>query len=160
MIILTLLAKKVYSGLKMNNQTILSKEKIMNLEAGEVKHVIKNVSNGFESFGEAYFSKIKLKYIKGWKKHKKMILNLVVPYGRVIFIVCVKDKNQENKFITYDLSDENNHRLTIPPDTWFAFKGLSDPFSLILNIASIVHDPDEVESMDINQIYFDWENIK
>ena len=62
MIILTLLEKKVYSGLKMNNHTILSKEKIINLEAGEVKHVIKNVSNGFESFGEAYFSKIKLFY--------------------------------------------------------------------------------------------------
>ena len=129
----------------MNNQTILSKEKIASFGGWWSKARNKNVSNGFESFGEAYFSKIKLKYIKGWKKHKERQIfkkNLVVPYGRVIFIVCVKkDKNQENKFITYDLSDENNHRLTIPTDTWFAFKGLSDPFSLILNIASIVHDP-------------------
>ena len=160
MITLIMQTKKVYSGQKMSNEIILTKENIIQLEAGEVKHAVKNSSNGFISFGEAYFSKIKHGHVKGWKKHKEMTLNLVVPYGKVIFIILNIDKQKEYNFYKYELSAENNCRLTIPPSTWFAFKGLGSPFSLVLNIASIIHDPNEVESLDIKKIVFDWESLQ
>ena len=39
---------------------------------------------------------------------------------------------------------------------WVAFKGLSNKESILLNIASIPHDPNESESKRINEIDFDW----
>ncbi len=39
---------------------------------------------------------------------------------------------------------------------WLAFKGLSDEKSLLLNIASIPHDPDESEIKKLNEIEFTW----
>ena len=156
MITLIMQKKKVYSGHKMSNDIILTKENTIQLEAGEVRHAIKSISKGFISFGEAYFSKIKHGYVKGWKRHKEMTLNLIVPFGKVIFVVVHIKKDKDYNFHEYELSAENNNRLTIPPSTLFAFKGIENPFSLVLNVASIMHDADEVESLDINQIEYDW----
>ena len=36
--------------------------------------------------------------IKGWKRHKKMVLNLIVPIGSVRFILYDDRKNQNKKF--------------------------------------------------------------
>ena len=89
-----------------------------------------------------------------------MTLNLVVPFGKVVFIILHIEKNENYNFNEYELSADNNNRLTIPPSTWFAFKGIEKPFSLVLNIASIIHDRDEVESLDLNQVEYDWEKLK
>ena len=37
--------------------------------------------------------------------------------------------------------------ITIPPNVWFGFQGLCEPDSLIMNCASIEHDPNEVERL-------------
>ena len=39
---------------------------------------------------------------------------------------------------------------------WVGFQGLSDTNSLLLNIANFVHDPEEVDRKNINEIEFDW----
>ena len=44
-----------------------------------------------------YFSKIEYKAIKGWKQHKKMILNLIVPIEKVRFILYDDRKNHTNQ---------------------------------------------------------------
>ena len=139
---------------------ILTKEDIIDLEAGAVMHAIKDNSPGFFNFGEAYFSKINNGHIKGWKKHSQMILNLVVPIGKVIFVACKLKDESVYDFEKYELSSENYYRLTIPPGIWFAFKGLCSPYSLILNVANIPHDPEEVENCNLDKINFDWESIK
>jgi dTDP-4-dehydrorhamnose 3,5-epimerase len=41
--------------------------------------------------------------------------------------------------------DERYVRLTVPPGIWFGFKGLGNKDSMVLNIASVPHDPGEVE---------------
>ena len=55
--------------------------------------------------------------------------------------------------------DQTNHnycRITVKPKTWFGFKGLNSPSSLILNIADMPHDSHEVERKEINFFNFDW----
>ncbi len=137
----------------------LTKEKVINLESGNVMHAIKKNSNGFFKFGEAYFSKIKYNSIKAWKRHKKMNLNLVVPVGKVLFTV-LDDRSQLNKIQEYIISDENYFRLTVPPNVWLGFKGLSKPESIILNIADIPHEDKEVEKIGIDDIEYDWKSKK
>jgi len=40
-------------------------------------------------------------------------------------------------------------RITVPPAVWFGVKGEYSPKSLVLNLASITHDPEEVERLPI-----------
>ena len=54
---------------------------------GDIYHVFKKTDKEFKDFGEAYFSFINQGCIKGWKKHKEMTLNLVVPIGKVKFVI-------------------------------------------------------------------------
>ena len=84
-----------------------------------------------------------------------MHLNLIVPLGKVHFAIF-DDRNNSNKFAEYILSSENYLRLTIPPQVWVGFKGLSEPQSFILNIADMQHEDKEVEKIGIDGIDYDW----
>ena len=54
------------------------------------------------------------------------------------------------------LSRENYGRLTVPPNLWLAFKGVGVQESLLLNVASIPHDPNEVERRSLEEIDYNW----
>ena len=60
--------------------------KIFNSPTGKLMHVLKKNELKKWNFGEAYFSIVKFKKVKAWKYHKKMILNLTVPFGRGKFV--------------------------------------------------------------------------
>ena len=50
---------------------------------GDIYHALKSTDEGYAGFGEAYFSQIEQGAAKGWKRHNRMTLNLVVPVGAV-----------------------------------------------------------------------------
>ena len=102
---------------------------------------------------EAYFSKIKYGKIKAWKFHLKMTLNLVVPKGRVKFVFYSKE---DDNFKVIELGEKKYSRLTVPPNIWFGFKGISKNESIILNLANIQHDPKEILRCTKNKIKFNW----
>ncbi len=119
-------------------------------EKGSVMHAIRCSDEGFSAFGEAYFSSVKKGVTKGWKRHQRMTLNLVVPVGRIRFRLH-DDRNDSPTHGTseeVELSPENYQRLTVPPGVWVAFEGMADGVNLLLNIADLPHDPTEVESAD------------
>ena len=99
-----------------------------------------------------YFSKINKGSIKGWKLHQKMTLNLVVPLGEVEFVFY----DFKNEYKVVRIGETNYSRITVPPQIWFAFKGLSSPGNLIMNIADIEHDPNEIERKSIEYIDHPW----
>lgn len=121
---------------------------------GDVLHGMKVSEDSFAGFGEAYFSTVIKDEIKAWKRHKKMVLNLIVPTGAVKFVV----KNPENIEKTFEtiLSKENYSRLTIQPGFWFGFQGIGEGLNLVANIASIEHDPNEVERKNLDEIKHEW----
>ena len=134
-----------------------NKLNIISTPGGDVLHAMKNIDNGFVDFGEAYFSEIKFNKIKAWKRHTKMTLNLVVPIGRVKFVLFDNRMATNGiKFQEIIMSREKYFRLTIPPMIWVGFQGLYKPVSLLLNISDIPHNPDEVDNKSINEIDFDW----
>jgi len=132
---------------------------IIDTKGGDVLHAMKMSDHGYSGFGEAYFSSIEPQAIKGWKRHKQMVLNLVVPVGTVRFILFDDRDNQDNvnHFQEVTLSIENGYsRLTIPPMIWVGFQGLGLQTSLVLNIANIEHSPEEVERKELAEIKFNW----
>ena len=137
---------------------ILSPLEIIEVEGGNVLHAMKNEDNGFYGIGEAYFSSVEHKVIKGWKRHFEMILNIIVPIGHIRFVLfddrdssCTKGCYQEAI-----LSRNNYQRLTVPPMIWFAFEGIAEESSLLLNLASIPHKKEEQENLPLDEFKYDW----
>lgn len=133
---------------------IVTPLKRINVAGGDVLHAMKCSDQGFVSFGEAYFSNINQGAVKAWKRHVRMTLNLVVPIGKVGF-VFIDEKGSRRKEV---VGADRYVRLTVPPGIWFGFKGLAAPSSLLLNVADIPHDPDEIELQAIEAFMINWEN--
>ena len=136
---------------------ILNQLKIIEHPKGNVLHGIKRSDSGFVNFGEAYFSTINKNDIKSWKKHLKMTLNFIVPIGEIKFVIYDDRTLSKTKgFISaITLSEKKYYRLTVPPDLWVAFKGINKK-NLLLNLADIEHDPDEILRCDLNKISYNW----
>lgn len=133
--------------------TPLKRIKISN---GDVLHALKKKDEGFEDFGEAYFSWVSNKAVKAWKYHKKMTMNLIVPVGQVRFVFYKKNKSGYEKFQIEEIGIKRYARITVPPGLWFGFKGLYSPKSLILNISNIPHDEKEIKRMNPSAIKYNW----
>jgi len=118
---------------------------------GDIFHAMKASDEGFSGFGEAYFSTINKSDIKGWKKHTEMTLNLVVVTGEVEFVVY-----DGNSFFNIKLSKNNYQRLTVKSNLWLAFRGLSTE-NMLLNLASIEHNPKESENVDLDVFDYNWD---
>jgi len=133
--------------------------KVIDAVGGVVLQAMKASDRGYDGFGEVYFSTIEKAAIKGWKRHKKMKLNLVVPVGVVRFVIFDdrKDSLTMGNYSEIILSRENYSRLTVPPMVWLGFQGTEDGTSILLNIANISHDPAEIDHMRLDEIKFDWE---
>ena len=140
----------------MIDDVLITPLKIMQVNEGDVFHGIKSSDKGYVGFGEAYFSSIKPGQTKGWKRHQKMTLNIIVPSGEIQFVMFDDRNNSEGKFQDIVISLKNYCRLTIPPMVWMAFKGLSNEKSLLLNVASIPHDPNESEVKKLDEIKYKW----
>jgi len=123
------------------------------VEGGDVLHAMKCTDPGYVDFGEAYFSMIEHGTVKAWKRHTRMTLNLVVPTGQVRF-VFVDEAGAQREIV---IGEEHYVRLTVPPGLWFGFQGVASSGSLLLNVADIPHDPDEVERKGVEEIRFGWE---
>jgi len=140
----------------MSEGIILNDEKVISTIGGDIRHIIKKSSKGFKLFGEAYFSNIEHNYVKAWKMHQKMTLNIVVPSGKIKF-VFVDDLDRNNiEFHEYILSSDINQRITVPPRIWMGFQGLSPGISTLLNIADLEHDAKEFVRKPLDFFDYNW----
>lgn len=127
--------------------------KIIEVKGGDVLHAMKSSDSGFYGFEEAYFSLIDKNYVKAWKKHKKMTLNLIVPIGSIKFVLF---NDKLSKFEIIEIGEKNYKRLTIKPNVWFGFKGIGQNKNLLLNLSNILHNPEETEILPIDSLNFNW----
>ena len=134
------------------NQILLTPLKRIQVSGGDVLHGMKCSDPGYVDFGEAYFSIVEAGFIKAWKRHLRMTLNIIVPFGSVSFAFI----DEEGK-VREEVIGENRYvRLTVPPGIWFGFKGLDSPYSALMNVADIPHDPLEVERKTISEMKYNW----
>ena len=121
---------------------------------GDVMHGLKKSDNGFNGFGEVYFSWVEQGVIKAWKCHQRTTMNLVVPKGEVSFVFHLT--NQKNTFRTENIGEERYVRLTVPPLIWFGFRGRGSGQSLLMNLADMAHDPDEILRETTSEFIYNW----
>ena len=117
-------------------------------EKGVVKRMMRTGDVGYNGLEEVYCSSVEYGVTKGWKKHKKMTLNLCVVSGSIEFYVL--NENQTFKG-SYKISKDNYGRLTIPPLHWVAFKGLDVGENILINMADMVHDATEFENAPLSR---------
>lgn len=126
-------------------------------DQGDVLHGIRKTDATFYGFGEAYFSSILPGCLKGWKRHREMTLNLIVPVGSIRFVVF---KNHDscviNTAMDVILGRENYSRITIPPGLWVGFQGLGHNENMLLNVATHEHDPLEFDTIGISELDYNW----
>jgi dTDP-4-dehydrorhamnose 3,5-epimerase len=135
---------------------LLTPLQVVSNPKGDIYHALKASAPGYQGFAEAYFSTIMPGLIKGWKRHNRNTLNLVVPVGEIRFIVYDDRSGSTTcgQFADVYLGLFNDYtRLTVPPGLWMAFQGVGK-FNLLLNIIDHEHDPAEADNKDLSAIAY------
>jgi len=131
----------------------------ISVAAGDVLHGLKASASEYRGFGEAYFSCILEGAVKGWKKHTKMTLNLIVIKGEVHFLVYNEASASCDTFQMSPDRAGSYGRLTVPPGLWVAFGGVAAGESMLLNVASMEHDPAEAVTVPLDTFTWSWGDI-
>ena len=113
---------------------------------GEVRHGLRASDAGFAGFGEAYFTEVRPGETKGWKRHTRMTMNLVVVAGTVLFLLHDGDAGEPAQHVLSAEAAGTYGRLTVPPGWWMAFHGRGAGHNMLMNLASHEHDPVEAEN--------------
>lgn len=123
---------------------------------GDVLHAMKSTDEGYCGFGEVYFSEVRGGDVKGWKRHNRMTLNIVVVRGAIRFTIY---DDREGSGTRGDccqvvLSPDGGRyaRLTVAPGLWMAFEGVDDGVSLLMDVIPEPHNPDEADRCDLSEI--------
>ncbi len=135
------------------NKIKVTRMKIAKSPKGDVMQILKKKDLKKWNFQEAYISKIKFNKIKAWKYHKKMMLNLVVPKGKVKFVFY---SYQNDRFRIIEIGEKKYSRLTVPPKIWFGFKGTGKTENMIINLSNYIWNPKEQKNMKKNKLKFNW----
>ena len=128
-------------------------------ERGTIYHMLRRTDPHFIEFGEIYFSSIYRGVVKGWHRHRLMVLNYACVSGR-IKLVLYDDRpgSPSNGRIQEEFLGPDDYSLVvIPPGIWTGFKGMAEE-SLLANCATLPHDPSNTERLDpfSDRIPYDW----
>lgn len=133
--------------------------KHISVPKGDIYHALKSTDEGYVGFGEAYFSQIEHGEIKGWKRHNRMTLNIIVISGEIGFVIYDdrEDSPSKGKFLDIQLSPASNYqRLVVSPGLWMAFYGKGEEKSMLMDIIPEPHDPTEADRLDLTEINYDF----
>lgn len=126
---------------------------------GDLWHAFKASDEGFVGFGEAYLTQIEPHQVKGWKRHNRYVLNIVVIAGAVKFVIYDDRDDSVTKGVFEEivLSPKDNYqRLTIAPGLWMAFAGVSSQTSMLIDLIPELHNPEEADRKELDEIKFNF----
>jgi dTDP-4-dehydrorhamnose 3,5-epimerase len=129
-------------------------------ERGTVMHMLRRTDQHFVEFGEIYFSTVYRGVVKGWHRHREMTLNYACVFGRVKVAVYDDREGSPTRGTLREifLGPDNYSLVVIPPEVWNGFKGMSDPYAVVANCCTHVHDPSRSDRLDPfeNDIPYQW----
>lgn len=133
-----------------SDQIIISPLKRIANPYGDILHIIQLGSPGTSVIQEVYASQVHQEVTKGWKRHLRLTLNIVVITGSIRFYFYDNRNFYDPRKSTIVCSPDSCHaRLTIPPLVWVAFTGLSH-HNMLINSISELHDPQEAENLPLD----------
>ncbi len=136
----------------MINGVVITDLKKITDDRGAVMHMLRSDSEIFKTFGEIYFSSIHPGAIKAWRLHQRMTLNYAVPVG-YISLVLYDDRPDSptcGEIQEIGIGESCYKLVTVPPRVWNGFMGQCSITSLVVNCATLPHDPKEISRCDIN----------
>lgn len=128
---------------------------------GAVFHMLKASSDkNLLEIGEVYFSYVKSGVVKAWKKHKIMRQQFAIPAGEIKLVIFDGREDSPTRGNVKEITT-GIHKyalIKIPAGVWYGFKGVSTEDAMIVNCASHLHDPEEVERLPDNSslIPYQW----
>lgn len=129
-------------------------------ERGCILHMLRRDDPLYEEFGEIYFSVVYPNVVKGWHLHKQMTLNYAVISGMIKLVLFDNRDGSPTKGNLRELfiGEDDYCLVKIPPLIWNGFKGIGEKKSIVANLASIPHDPDEIIRKDpfSEDIPYEW----
>jgi len=116
------------------------KNEIINNNKGNILKFIKKSSKEFLGFGECYFSEIKKKTKKGWRKNITTFQMISVIVGKVKFNLIDEKKNKKIKYSFVLDNKKNFNKIIIPKGVWYSFENLSKEKSILFNFLNVEHN--------------------
>jgi dTDP-4-dehydrorhamnose 3,5-epimerase len=83
---------------------------------------------------------------------------LIVPSGAIKFVLF-DDRESSTTFRQFqevEIGECNYQRLFVPPGIFVSFQGIGLYRNMLLNIASIPHDPTESVNKELPDISYSW----
>ncbi len=130
---------------------------------GEVRHLLKNTDAEFSlqslPFGEAYVSILYPDLRKDWKLHSVCVNRLAVLVGTVEFAMHDMRENSSTfgQFQKEMVGVDHHGLLVIPAGVAATWRNVSAGNTMILNLATLAHDPAESKIIPFKEINFHWE---
>ncbi len=122
-------------------------------ERGAVLHMLRRDAPHFAGFGEVYFSVVNPGVVKGWRRHREMVMSLCVPKGRVKLVLADQREGSvtagEIQEIVLGEAPPDYRLVSVPAMVWSGFQCIGEEPAMIANCASIPHAPDEVERLPL-----------
>lgn len=134
--------------------------KVIGDDRGSIMHVLRSDAPHFQQFGEAYFSTILPKMMKGWKLHKQSTSNMTVPVGKVRFVLHdIREKSPTRwQFQEVILGPGDLYQLlVIPVGVAYAWKNEDDDVATILNCATVPWSAEEGIAIPLEAYPYNWE---
>jgi dTDP-4-dehydrorhamnose 3,5-epimerase len=133
-------------------------------ERGSVLHMIKSTDNHFKNFGEIYFSEVLPGKVKAWKFHKIQNQNLVVPVGKILFVIYDNRLNSPtyNNILKIEMGRPDSYFLLhVPSGLWYGFKCIGNSNAILVNCADTPYDSNECQTKNSNDnfVNFNWADL-
>ena len=111
-------------------------------ERGTVMHGVR-ADNRLSEFGEVYFKKLYFGVVNGWHVHERLELNYICLTCMIKLVLYDLRENSQSRGVIEEIffGEDNYCLVHIPPGIANGSKGLTAPFSLLCNVASLPHDP-------------------
>lgn len=122
---------------------------------GAVRKIVSTRNSNFNGFGEAYVSELFGGLTNAWKLNLICTSNFHVAYGKFMFVFT----DGGNTYRKVVVSDDDSHRICIPPKVWYGFRNLTPHKGVLINIIDHVYDSDKALSCGVGCFQFDWEEI-
>lgn len=133
----------------MIHDVIVSPRRLIPDDRGRIIHIMKRSDPEFQEFGEVYGSLVYPGVVKAWHLHERMTINYAVPLG-LIKLALYDDREgspSRGQLVELYVGETNHVLVHIPPGIWNGFMGVGVTPSLVINCASITHDPTEMRRL-------------